>query len=120
MKFLLFLTFFFASSISAYESSVAHTFCLQTNSLMQGITLESALHETSLSGIDIVLDLTTSTSADIEAFRERILGIIETYVNVLVTGPQQAYALTHLSPDKAVSFLKNICPTVIFKEDHCE
>lgn len=118
MKIFIFLALFFATILSAQEN--AHTFHLQTDSLIQGVALESALHRTSASGVDIILDLTTSTPSEIEAFRERIWAIIETYANVLVTGPQQAYALTRLPPEQAISFLKNICPCVIFKEDHCE
>lgn len=87
---------------------------------MKGTAMESAMQVAASAGAEISLDLTTSNLAIIEAFRERIWAVIEKYTDVLVLSPKEAYALTHLPPDQAADFLKNLCPVVIIKNSDTE
>ncbi len=105
---------------AAQENAPLLTFPLQTDSLMKGIAMESAMQVADSAGAEILLDLTASNPAVIERFRERIWAILEKYTDILVISPKEAYALTHLPPEQAADFLKNFCPVIIIKNSDTE
>jgi len=75
--------------------------------------MEKAMEMAKAAGAKISLDLANCEL--IKTFRERILGLLETYTDILFVNEEEAFALTQLSPEKSASFLKNYCPLVIVK-----
>jgi sugar/nucleoside kinase (ribokinase family) len=81
--------------------------------LINGTYMETSMKLAKAAGAKISLDL--ANTGLVKKFRERILGMLETYADILFANEEEAFALTHLPPEKSAMFLKNYCPLVIVK-----
>ena len=77
------------------------------------VYVETAMEMAKTAGAQITLDL--CNAAICEKFRERILALINNYVDVLFINEKESHALTHLEIAKAYQFLKNYCDTIVIK-----
>ncbi|MCP5469143.1 MAG: adenosine kinase [Chlamydiales bacterium] len=50
-----------------------------------------------------------------EKYRERLWGLLNSYIDVLFMDVDEAYALTHLDPEHACRFLSNFCHVAVVK-----
>lgn len=81
--------------------------------LMNDTYVESAMKMAKEAGALISFDLCNPVYC--EKFRERIYGVLNEYVDVVFLDRAEAFALTHLDPEKACHFLKNYCNLTVIK-----
>lgn len=83
------------------------------------IYIETAMEMAHKAGALITFD--SNNASNNAKFRERIYGILNNYVDVLFLNEKEAYALTHLNPEKACHFLNNYCDLAVIKvrEEGC-
>lgn len=97
---------------SIEESELIH---LDGNLICHAFSTEKAMEQAHRTKAIVSLDL-ANPSPVIEKFRERFLGLISAYVNLLFVSKEKAHALTHLPSKQAANFLKNFCDIVIVDE----
>ncbi|MFZ0566346.1 MAG: PfkB family carbohydrate kinase [Chlamydiales bacterium] len=85
------------------------------NVICNGIAVEQAMEQALRAKATISLDL-VNLPPIIEKLRERLLGLITAYVNLLFVNKDEACALTRLTPKDAAGFLKNFCDIVVVDE----
>lgn len=85
---------------------------MQGSSLESGICLEKSMAlARAAGGVKVSLELNGSRL--IEKYKERILGLIAAYIDVLFLNEEECYQLTRLTAEKAAAYLNHICPLVV-------
>lgn len=87
--------------------------------LYNGDYLEKAMAMSQACGAVVSINL--ANASVIKKFRERIFALLETYTHLVFVNEEEAYALTHLPPERAAKFLHNFCAIAVVKvgEEGC-
>lgn len=81
--------------------------------LINGHYIERAMYFAKAAGATVSFDLCNANFSD--RYRQRILGFISTYVDILFLNESEATLLTALSPEKALPYLNHFCNIVVIK-----
>ena len=85
------------------------------NLISDSFCVEKTMHLAKEARAIVSFDLTNP--GIVEKFRERLLGALTAYTDIVFVNEATAWALTHLPPKQACSFLKNFSKIVVVKSD---
>lgn len=92
---------------------------LEGYNLVKGVLVEEAMRMAKESGAQISLDLASYEM--VKLYRERLLGLLEEYVDIVIANADEAWALTGLPPEESCHALQKLCniAVVLFGEGGC-
>ncbi|MCH9609233.1 MAG: Ribokinase [Chlamydiales bacterium] len=91
----------------------AHLVHVEGYRLINETYIETAMKMGKERGALISFDLCNLIYGD--KYRERVLGFLNEYVDIVFLDKDEAYALTHLDPENTCHFLRNYCSIVVVK-----
>jgi len=92
---------------------------LEGYNLVKGMLVEESMRMAKEAGALISIDLASYEM--VKMYRERLLDLLEDYVDIVIANADEAWALTGLPPEESCHALQKICTTavVLFGEGGC-